>query len=115
MHFKADKFCTTYPDGSRVFHTPGPFKNIAKVENCICGDGKRRTVRATGYGDGETIPARITFRFRALGVSFRKTISGVLYIGTYNEKGHERPEFASFGKNAWLLDPNEPSWYKYLR
>ena len=35
-------------DGSVSFFTPLPFRALAKIVNCLCPDGKRRTVNITG-------------------------------------------------------------------
>lgn len=53
MRFYFDRAQTprTYPNGSRVFRTPGPFSSIARVENVPCADGKRRTFDASGEPD----------------------------------------------------------------
>jgi hypothetical protein len=50
---------TTYPNGARVFRTPFPFASIARVENCPCEDGVRRTVDATG--EGKHVSGFVTF------------------------------------------------------
>jgi hypothetical protein len=38
----------TFDNGARLFLSPFPFANIARVELCPCEDGKIRTVDATG-------------------------------------------------------------------
>lgn len=83
---------TSYPDGSVVYRTHGPFSTVARVANCLCEDGKRRTVYATGYGDTFfSIPAevRVTGRW----------VSGFLT----SDDGGWRFTANAYGKNAALL------------
>lgn len=96
---------TLYPDGSKLYRTHGPFASIAKVENCLCPDGKRRTVHTTGEADTFfSIPASVKVK--------GKTVTG--YITTYSADGLtssacEGWEFRAnkYGKNSGVFDATD--------
>ena len=94
-YYPDPKNTTKYPDGSILFRTPAPFSSVAKVENCLCPDGRRRTVWATGEPDTFfSIPAIVKVR--------GKNVSG--YLTTYRDepgKPGEGWEFRAYkyGKN----------------
>lgn len=55
---KADGDATTYENGSKAIFTAGSFRSLAKVENCPCEDGVKRTAHATAEADTfTTVPA----------------------------------------------------------
>lgn len=71
----------THQNGSMAFYTPGPFASLAKVEDCPCEDGVRRTAHATAEADTFfSIPAcvYVTVARKC------KTVSGFL---SHNEEG----------------------------
>ena len=95
-----------YANGAVLFHTPGPFSSIARVENCPCPDGKRRVVVATAEADTFfTVLARITMKHQGV----TRTVRGFLLFESgpfVAEIGRaEGPEFNPGGINAALLPP----------
>lgn len=94
-------------NGSESVLTRGPWAQLAKVINCPCSDGKRRTAVITGMADTYfSIPARVSVR--------GKTVTGYLtceesnpYMGRVG--GYE---FHAAGKNAGAL-PEWPAHVEY--
>lgn len=84
---------TEHKNGSRSFRTADPFASLAKVENCPCEDGKRRTVHATAEPD-------TFFSIPAVTYVGRKSVAGFLSLD-----GEEGYRFAVYsrGKNAALI------------
>ncbi len=83
---------TEHANGSRVHYTPGAFASVAKVTNCPCEDGKRRTVYASAEPD-------TFFSIPALTRVHSKTVAGFL---TTDNDGWKFIAY-SYGKNAALL------------
>ncbi len=87
---------TEHANGSRVHYTPGAFASVAKVTNCPCEDGKRRTVYASAEPDTFfSIPALTRVREEGK----QRTVAGFL---TTDENGWKFIAY-SYGKNAALL------------
>ena len=87
---------TGHPNGSRVYRTADPFASVARVENCPCEDGVRRTAFATAEADTFfSIPACVYVG--------PKTVSGFL---TCDDEGW-RFVVNKFGKNAALIKEGE--------
>lgn len=81
-----------WPNGTREFRTADPYATLAKVENVLCDDGKRRNAFATAYPDTFfTIPACVYVG--------KKTVAGIL---TRDEDGWKFTVLRS-GKNAALI------------
>ncbi len=77
MKFNANGDMMVYGDGSRVIYTAGPFRSLAKVENCLCEDGKRRTAFATAEAETfYSVPACIYLYDAEAKVT--KTVGGYL-------------------------------------
>ena len=91
MRYYADpKTARTNADGSITFYTSFPFASLAKIKNCLCADGSRRTVEITGEAETVwTVPARTWVD--------GKTISG--FVSWKNES----PCFTARGKNRHLI------------
>ena len=55
---------TEYANGSKSFHTPRPWCQLSKVQNCpIAGTNLRLTARITGQPDTFfSVPARIQYK-----------------------------------------------------
>lgn len=82
----------TNPNGAINYYSPMPFRSLAKIVNCPCEDGKRRTIRITGEPD--------TFFSVPASVCVKKTrVSGFVSLG---ENG---PKFIAYKyrKNAKLI------------
>lgn len=85
------------PCGAVIYYSPGYFKSMALVRNCLCADGERRSVRVTGEPDSAfTIPARTKAR--------GKTVSGFLtYLDWPTESG-KALVFVPTGRNRHVID-----------
>lgn len=91
--FFARRDGTLQTNGSTSYLTPGPWASLAKVANCPCEDGRRRTVYVTGQPDTFfSAPAQTRVK--------GKTVTG--YLTTIHDGGYEFRANA-FGKNADLL------------
>lgn len=83
---------TEHPNGSQCYRTADAFESVAKVENCPCEDGCRRTAHATAEADTFfSIPACVYVG--------KKTVGGFL---SSDEQGWKFTATPS-GKNAGLL------------
>lgn len=107
MRFRKDENNkTTYPDGSVVVHTSGPFATIALVRKCLCPDGKRRTAIASGYADTAwSVPGHLIHK--------GKTVAGSITVYTMDD-GNEGWRFVpdSRGKNGNIFNDehDERAW-----
>ena len=90
----ATEFYSSYPNGSRSYRTADPFASVARVENCPCEDGGRRTAFATAEAD-------TFFSVPACTYVGKKTVGGFL---TFDEEGW-RFVVTMEGKNAHLIAP----------
>jgi hypothetical protein len=92
MKYHASGELTAHENGSRAYYTAGPFKSLAKVTDCPCEDGVRRTAFATAEPNTFfTIPACVYVG--------KKTVGGFLSSG---EDGWKFIAYAD-GKNANLI------------
>lgn len=89
-----------YPNKAEVYYSFGPFATIAKVKNCPCEDGSRRTIFVTGYADTFfSVPARTTIHQKGKSLSVSGFIS-FADIGIDEESG---PYFIATGKRRYAL------------
>lgn len=87
---------TDHSNGSRCFRTADEYQSVAKVENCPCEDGCRRTAHATAEADSFfSIPACIYVG--------KKTVGGFLSSSEEGWKFTANPS----GRNAGLLKTEE--------
>lgn len=84
---------TVHPNGSSSYCTAGAFTSVAKVGNCPCEDGVRRTAHATAEPDTFfSIPACVYVG--------QKTVSGFLA----SEEDGWKFVVIRTGKNANLIE-----------
>lgn len=110
MRLYVDKnSATEMPNGCVVYFTPMPFRSLAKVGNCPCEDGKRRSVRVTGIPDTFfSVPAETTVG--------KKHVSGYLTTvdGGYEFRAYKYKKNGHLIQKDWSQDEEVESEIKNI-